>query len=180
VTQTLPEQQSLDPGWGDQALELLAQIRLSLSGQEDRAKRDEYEKQRLLQSVYRVEIPPQGGNATAAGVISLGQSDATGPRTGKVWDVRRVTVTGTGSASTEVVSLYRAAGPYSSYAVGANLLTTFSGLNPAPWSPGKGGGLLRAGEILFLYGTGLTGSETIQFNGDAIEMNAGYEGAYLL
>jgi len=180
MTQTLPEQQGLDPGWGDQALELLAQIRLSLSGAEDRARKDEYEKQRLLQSVYRVEIPPQGGNATAAGVIALGSSELTGPRTGKVWDVRRVTVTGTGSASTEVVSLYRAAGNSSSYAVGANLLTTFSGLNPAPYSPGKGGCMLRHGEMLFLYGTGLTGSETIQFNADAIEMSAGYEGAYLL
>ena len=179
MTQTLPERQGLDSGWGDQALELLAQIRLSLSGQQERAARDEYEKQRLLQSVYRVEVTPVGG-AVAATNILLGSAESTGPRTGKVWDVRRVTVTGTGSAATEVVSLYRAAGASSAYAVGANLLTTFSGLNPAPYSPGKGGCMLRAGECLMLYGTGLTNAEVIQMNADAIEMSAGYEGAYLL
>ena len=140
---------------------------------EIRKQRDErYE---IGQNIYPIQIPSGFGQVTAAGALNISSAELFGPRTGKVWDVRRVTVAGLASTS-ESVTLYR---HVSTSFARQNTVTSITG-PIGTYSPPSAGLIVRAGYHLAIQGTSLTASENVYVSWDAVEISEPWLGTYLL
>jgi len=186
-----PAKASPTPDWMKGALDLMAKLEVhfgKLAEHEDGKAR---ERGMLNQVISPLPIPPGVATATAAGALLIASAELFGPRVGWVWDVRRVTVSGTqGSiATSDVTYLYKVSTPTQASAVGNNLVNTFippsTGNQPPTYQPGLGACLVLPGQSLMissqLNGTGtVTGSEQFIVNWDGIQIQQDWLGAYLL
>lgn len=167
-------------GIGDRIAGLVADLRLTIGGLREDLSKQQQERRMIGQNVYPIQIPAGFGTVTGGGALSIRSSEQFGPRRGKVWDVRRVSVSGLASTS-ESVSLYRETG---SGAHRTQIITQITAQSTAAltgiYSPGLGACLLTAGYSLMLSGSSLTAGENITVTWDAIEISETWLGEYLL
>ena len=163
-------------------LEIAARISASLDGMTGELRSQREERARLNEAIYPVTIPAQQGTVSG-GAVTIGSAELCGPRTGVVWDVRRVTVIGL--AASDVVTLYRVS--TGSSALGAQTVNEITQITNQTtnakdgiYSPGLGACLVRAGQsLLIAAASGLTAA-TITVTWDAISVETPWLGAYLL
>lgn len=145
--------------------------------------RQRNDRERLAQVLYPVTIPSQFFKVAVAGTLVIANAELLGPRTGLVWDVRRVAVYGFQSTS-EAVILYRGSTGSSSDAQPENVIATLtpasSAVTVGVYSPGLGACLVRGNQSLSLGGSGLTSGQTYTVTWDAINVPDEWVGAYLL
>ena len=164
------------------SLSVAAEIRGSLGSIAAEMRRQREDRDSLNQSIYPVTIPAQQGTV-ASGAVSIGSAELNGPRTGIVWDVRRVTVIGL--AANDVITLYRVSTGSSTLGEqNVNEITQItnqtSNEKDGLYAPGLGACLVRAGQsLLVAAASGLTAT-TITVTWDAISVPETWLGAYLL
>lgn len=174
MTAVLPDQ---DTETSKSILDVLGSIEFRLGTQLEESRKDRKQRTELLNAIYPVFIPAQTTTATG-GVALLASAEVLGPRSGNVWDVRRVSIWGLASTS-ETINLYRVSSPVAASAVGQNYIATITG--PAgTYSPGLGALLLRPNESIMAYNTGLTSTDVITMTADGINVAQPWLGAYLL
>lgn len=177
MTAVLPDQDETT-GVGSRLLELLASIEVHLGNQTEQARKDRHQRLALLNAIYPAEIPPQALQVPSSGTLVIGSAELLGPRSGNVWDVRRISVFGLASTS-ESVDIYRVSSPTAASAIGLNYISTITGPK-GPYSPGLGAMLLRPNQSFMIYGTSLTANEWVTVTADAINVEQPWLGAYLL
>lgn len=159
-------------------IEVMGGVSLTLGSIDERLRETDKRNQELLNAVAPVEIPPQSGTVTAAGVLNIASAELLGPRAGYCWDVRRITVSGLASTS-EIVNIYRVSSTDSSAAVANNLIATITG-KAGTFAPGLGALWLRAQQSIMVAGTGLTNAEVVVATFDCVQVADKWVGAYLL
>jgi hypothetical protein len=122
-------------------------------------------KRNLIQEIHPFSVPAQGITLTA-GAGTLDQPNLLGPRTGRAWDVRRMSVTGF-TAGTVTVCQTQA---------NADVLAVFS--SAGVLLNGKAQLLVNAGDRMIFVASGITGSVTVSIAG--IDISATLLGDYLL
>jgi hypothetical protein len=179
---TLPDDALGDDGPGLH-LELMARLSAAIEGFNERSDKAERERYQIGQSIYPIPIPAGSGVVTGGGTLTIASPELFGPRTGKAWDVRRITVSGLKSNS-ETITLYKGSTGTAADAVGFNAVFDFSPPSTTPakvtYTPGLGAVLLRQNTSLSLTGASLTAAEVITVSWDAIEVAEEWLGAYLL
>jgi hypothetical protein len=164
-------------------LDVRADVAVSLGTVAREMTRARTEREQLSQVIYPVTIPAQFAVVAAAQTLVIANAELLGPRTGLVWDVRRVAVTGFQSTS-EAVTLYRGSTGSSSDAQPENVIAMLTPVSSAvsvgTYSPGLGACLVRANQSLSLGGSGLTNGKTYTVTWDAINIPDEWVGAYLL
>jgi hypothetical protein len=166
------------PGLGDRLAGIMADLNLTLGTVGTQMKQQQTERLQILQSIYPVAVPAQSRQVTAGGALLISSAELLGPRSGIIWDVRRISVTGLASSS-ESVGVYKVSSTDASAAAAQNYVTTITGPS-GYFGPGLGAFLLRAGESLMISGASLTASEWVTVSGDAISVAERWLGAYLL
>ena len=139
------------------------------------------ERARLNEAIIPITIPTQQATV-ASGGVTIASAELLGPRTGIVWDVRRVTVIGL--AANDVVTLYRVSTPTSASAVPSNEITQITNqttnAKDGVYSPGLGACLVRAGQSLMIFAASGLAATTVAVSWDAISVETPWLGAYLL
>ncbi len=175
MSRTLAEASAPPQSAGDRLAGIVAQLGIEIGGLRTEMRKQHDERYKVGQEVYPIEIPAGFGTVTAGGVLSITSPELFGPRTGKVWEVTRVTVAGLASTS-ESVTLYR---HVSTSFARQNTVTSITG-PVGTYAPRSAGLILRAGYSLAIQGTGLTASENVYVSWDAVEISEPWLGLYLL
>jgi hypothetical protein len=105
---------------------------------------------------------------TAAGLLTIGGADSTGPRTGLAWAIHRISIAGLKSSS-ESALIYKGSTGSSSDAQTNLYVCTITGPNGIE-TFGKGCVTLYQTQTLVAYNTSLTASETVSMQIEGWEM----------
>src|SRR5215472_10564173 len=112
-------------GWAN-LLSFAVELKAQLGSIQAELREHREERLRLLGAIYDVDIPAQSGTVTAAGALTIANTELLGPRSGWFWDVRRVSVSGLASSS-EIVSIYKGSIGTSTEQLGSNFVATITG-----------------------------------------------------
>ena len=159
-------------------LSFAVQLQAQLGGIHAELKQQRDERLKLLGAIFDVDIPAQSGTVTAAGALTIANTELLGPKSGWYWDVRRVSVSGLNS-STEIVSIYKGSIGTSTEQLGNNFVATITG-KAGTFGPGLAGMWLRPNQSINIGGSGLTAGEIVIATYEAVAIKAEYAAAYLL
>lgn len=146
------------------SFQILGALTASINGLSAQLEQERSNRQRECQALHLFTIPPQNITLTA-GAGTLDMPPLLGPRTGKFWDVKRVSVLGY-TAGTVIAYLG---------AVGAEVLDAYQTADAYHY--GKAHFMLGGGDRIVFSATGITG--TVQVTLGGIELDADCLGAYL-
>jgi hypothetical protein len=146
-------------------IEIMAGLSASIGNLAGQLEIDRESRRKLAQAIHPFTIPPQP-IAVSGGAGSLDQPNILGPRTGKYWDLRRISCTGF-SAGTVTVYLSQS---------GAEMVGVFSAAGVL--TLGKAHILLGGNDRLYFSAASITGTPVVSIAG--LEIDATWIGEYLI
>lgn len=167
--------------WGEQLHGLMAKLSLQVGGLQDSSDKLNSARYRLLQNIGPFAPQSLDGTVTGGGALTIGRAETLGPRTGKVWDVHRISLSGTLTGSSLYVPIYKTPTPAVAGATYQNFLCQILIGGTQIQTFGKGQCIVRAGESIMAYqSAGLTATQVGVITVEGIEIAAEYVGEYFI